>query len=360
MHVSLHVTDLCVVVPVKKVYIFAIFLLCLFCLSCRKKKKSDIDPLVPADVYVTLSNTNNSYGQYWKNGEIVNLATTNSFANARAIFVSENDIHVVGDASTTSNIIFSPFIGQYWNNGAVSNVDGGIPAKLLYDVVVSDGNVYLSGDGLNTVQLRMQAAYWKNGAAILLDEANARGSRARGIFVAGNDVYVAGSLNLQNEIAVYWKNGTVVNLGDPLNTSFANSVAVFGKNIYVAGSEGFKGGSRARYWKNGVGNYLTDGSEYSSEAVDIAVSVKDVYCVGNLQYYDNTRVAKLWKNGISQSLPGAIRVSSVFVFNNDVYVAGEGFDNAIRSPMYWKNGVPTVLPNNGNGAFASSIFVKKQ
>ena len=69
--------------------------------------------------------------------------------------------------------------------------------------------------------------------------------------------------------------------------------------------------------------------------------------------------AKLWKNGVSQSLPGAIRVSSVFVFNNDVYVAGEGFNNSIKSPMYWKNGVPVILPNDSNGPWASSIFVKK-
>lgn len=343
----------------KKAFIPAIFFLCLFCLSCRKKPKSDIDPLAPTDVYVTLSNTYNSYGQYWKNGEIVNLATTNSFANARAIFVSENDIHVVGDASATSNIVFSPFTGQYWYNGTVSNVDGSIPAKLLYDVVVSDGDVFMAGDGLNTVQLRMQAACWKDGVAIPLEEADTRGSRARGIFVAGKDVYVAGSLDFQDQTAVYWKNGIAVHLGDPINTSFANAIAVSGKNIHVVGSEGFKGGSRARYWKNGAGNDLTDGSEYSSEAVDIAVSGKDVYCVGNLQYHDNTRVAKLWKNGVAQSLPGAIRVSSVFVFNNDVYVAGEGSDLLIKRPMYWKNGEPVILANIGPGAFASSIFVKK-
>ena len=346
----------------KNAYSFVIFFLCLFCLSCKKKPNPDVDPVIPADVYVTFSNTYRTYGQYWKNGEIVNLATPNNFANTRAIFASDNDIYVVGDASVSTNVIYSPFTGQYWKNGVVSNVENGISAKSLNDVVVSEGNVHISGDGLNSSQLKLQAAYWKNGVAVPLDEANLRDSRARGIFIDGKDVYVAGSLNFQNTTAVYWKNGAVVTLGVPLSTSFANSIAVSGKDVYVAGSENESVdiGGRARYWKNGVGTFLTNGLEFSSEIVDIAVSGKDVYCVGNLQYYDNTRVAKLWKNGELQSLPGAVRVSSVFVLNNDVYVSGEGLNSSVKSPMYWKNGVPVILPNDSNGPFASSIFVKKR
>ncbi|TKT85712.1 hypothetical protein [Dyadobacter frigoris] len=344
----------------KKTYSFVIFFLFLFCLTCKKKPNQDVNPDIPADVYVTFSNTFRPYGQYWKNGEMVELATPNVFASARAIFVSDNDIHIVGDASSVStNIIYSSSIGQYWKNGVVSNVENGIPAKLLYDVAVSEGDVHICGDGLNTKQLKLQAAYWKNGMAVPLDEAAVRDSRARGIFVAGKDVYVAGSLAFQNTTAVYWKNGVVITLGNPLNISYAISVVVSGKDVYVTGSEGIGFHTRARYWKNGVGTFL-DNSEFYSEAVDIAVSGKDVYCVGNLQYNDNNRSARLWKNGVSQSLPGALRVSSVFVFNNDVYVAGEGLDNGIKCPMYWKNGVQVLLPNDSNGPFASSIFVKKR
>jgi hypothetical protein len=335
---------------VKNAYSFVIFFLCLFCLSCKKKPTLEVDPVIP-DVYVAFSNTFKPYGLYWKNGEIVNLAALNNFVSTRAIFVSGNDIYVVGNA------------GQYWKNGVVSNFENDIPAELFYDIVVSEGDVHICGDGLNIRKNELQAAYWKNGVAVPLDEANLRISHARGIFVAGKDVYVAGSLNFQNETAVYWKNGVVVTLGDPLNISYANSVAVSGKDVYVAGSEGViigpRANGRARYWKNGVGMFLTNGLEFGSEIVDIAVSGKDVYCVGNLQYYDNTREAKLWKNGELQNLPGAVRVSSVFVFNKDVYVAGEGLDNDVKTPMYWKNGIPVVLPNDSNGRFASSIFVKK-
>lgn len=179
MHVSLDVNRSFYNCTSEKSIWFCDFLVCLFVLSCKKKSNLDVDPHVPADIYVTLSNTYSSYGNYWKNGEMVNLPTTNNFANARGIFVSEDDIHVVGDVSVTSNIVFSPFTGQYWKNGVVSNINKGVPAKLLYEVVVSEGNVYISGDGLNTSGIIMQAAYWENGVAIPLDEANVRDSRTR-------------------------------------------------------------------------------------------------------------------------------------------------------------------------------------
>lgn len=335
---------------VKNAIRFFICLLCLLNFSCKKKSVPDVDPVVP-DVYVTYSNTYRTYGQYWKNGELITLPTPGNFVNARAIYVSGTDVHVAGDASSSG--------GQYWKNGVVSGVDEGLPSMLLYDLVVSEGNVYTCGDGFNSRQLINQAGYWKNGVSVPLDEASARGSRARGLCVAGKDVYVAGSLAFQNETAVYWKNGVVVTLGNRLTTSYATSIAVSGKDVYVAGSQSVDIGTRATYWKNGTANFLTNGSEFSSDVVDIAVAGKDVYCVGNFQYYNSTRSAKLWKNGELQNLPGAVRVSSVFVFNNDVYVAGEGLDNDVKTPMYWKNGVPVVLPNDSNGPFASSIFVTK-
>ena len=224
----------------------------------------DVDPVIP-DVYVTFSNTYRTYCQYWKNGEIVNLATPNEYANTRAIFVSGNDIYVVGDASVRINIIYSPFIGQYWKNCVVSNVENGISAKSLNDVVVSEGNVYISGDGLNSMQKKLQAAYWKNGIAVPLDEANLRDSRTRGIFVAGKDVYVAGSLAYQNQTAVYWKNGAVVILGDPVITPTQPQLLYQAKTYMWLEVKGGNSHGRARYWKNGVGTFLTDSSEFNQK-----------------------------------------------------------------------------------------------
>lgn len=338
--------------PVKNAYSFVVLFLCLFFFSCKKKNKPDVEPIIP-DVYVSTTSTGEKeYAQYWKNGEIVKLNTTNMYPHARAIFGFGNDIYVVGQGSLRNNAI-STIIGQYWKNGIVSYLGSTISGKELLDVAVSEGNLYIAGNGLNSMQ-NDEATYWKNGVAKPLDEANQRPSDARGIFVTGKDVYVAGSLTRKNDVAVYWKNGAVVNLGDPASISHAFSIAVSGKDVYVAGKESVNFHFRARYWKNGIGTFLTDGSEYGSAAADIAVSGKDVYCVGNALYNDNTSVAIIWKNGVAQILPMGVSASSVFVFNNDVYVAGDGIGFA----LYWKNGVPTKLTEGSTNASASSIFVK--
>ena len=184
---------------------------------------------------MSISNTGLPYAQYWKNGELIKLTTSHTFPHARAIFGVGNDIFVAGQASSR-NDLYSTIVGQYWKNGIVSNVESTISARELLDLVVSEGNVYIAGNGRNSMQ-NLEATYWKNGIAVPLDEAIQKPSAARGIFVVGNDVYVAGSLTRENNVAVYWKNGAVVNLGDPVRTSHAFSIAVSGKDVYVAGSE---------------------------------------------------------------------------------------------------------------------------
>src|SRR5690606_2000508 len=117
--------------------------------------------------------------------------------------------------------------------------------------------------------------------------------------------------------------------------------------------------TRAKYWKNGVGTLLTDGSEFSSDVIDVAVSGKDVYCVGEI-YDGNVITATIWKNGVVQSLPLGLHAYSVCVFNNDVYVAGDGMVDSFKVGMYWKNGVPVKLPDGNKVSSASSLFVKNK
>jgi len=60
---------------------------------------------------------------------------------------------------------------------------------------------------------------------------------------------------------------------------------------------------------------------------------------------------KLWKNGVSRSIEGISYVTSVFVSDNDVYVAGFN----ILYAMLWKNGKTQVLDSYGSSA--TSVFV---
>ena len=87
---------------------------------------------------------------------------------------------------------------------------------------------------------------------------------------------------------------------------------------------------------------------------------KDVYAVG-YGYRGNNQVAALWKNGITAEFPdGSVRFYSVYVFENDVYVAGTQFNENNESiPTIWKNGVPTFLSEGGIRSFAKSVFVSE-
>jgi hypothetical protein len=119
------------------------------------------------------------------------------------------------------------------------------------------------------------ATYWKNGNAVLLSQLP---STANSIAVSGNDVYVAGSVEgSQHGIAVYWKNGTQIDLTDGSSEASANSIFVQGTDVYVTGNVLGSNSSAATYWKNGVPVVL-DPNAYVQ---NIVVSGTDVYVAGS-------------------------------------------------------------------------------
>lgn len=76
---------------------------------------------------------------------------------------------------------------------------------MIYAMFVSGMDVYLSGTAYDSTG-KVHAAYWKNGVLRILTEKYAS-SEARGIAVAGEDVYVVGTIVDNNRsYAVYWKN----------------------------------------------------------------------------------------------------------------------------------------------------------
>ncbi|MBN8833427.1 MAG: hypothetical protein J0H76_03495 [Sphingobacteriales bacterium] len=114
-------------------------------------------------------------------------------------------------------------------------------------------------------------------------------------------------------------------------------------------------GSRdvAKYWKNGVGTVLTNGINYS-RVNSIFVSDNDVYVAG-YEFNGTNEIAKYWKNGTPTSLASnTSRANSIFVSGNDVYVAG--YENA--SAKYWKNGNGTSFTaTSPYSAEAKSIYI---
>lgn len=103
----------------------------------------------------------------------------------------------------------------------------------------------------------------KNGLSLMLETTFA--SVANSIIVAGEDVYVAGSMIGADGLprATYWKNGTPINLN--ANYSVANAIVVHGNDLIIAGTISY---DSAAYWKNGIVKYLGQGHAN-------AIAVKD-------------------------------------------------------------------------------------
>lgn len=120
-------------------------------------------------------------------------------------------------------------------------------------------------------------------------------------------------------------------------------------DVYVAGAIS----GSAKYWKNGQSISLSNGAEAHS----IFVSDDDIYVAGFGYEKDGSiPIAKYWKNGQGISLSDSTnyaKAHSVFVSDGDVYVAGyEG-----RIAKYWKNGQEVTLSDGTRFAVAKSIFV---
>jgi hypothetical protein len=200
-------------------------------------------------------------------------------------------------------------------------------------VFVAGNDVYVAGASYIESGSDRVATLWKNGVKQNFDYNNS--DVATSVFVAGNDVYVTGS----GRNGALWKNGTYLLLYD---VNEANSVFVLGNDVYVAGSAGIattEGGPVAAIWKNGVKQDLTNKSSIAS-ATSVFVSGNDIYASG----YVNG-VVTLWKNGVIQNLESTYNAanSSVFVSDNNVYVISYSSLWINGKAVYWGGGLNAIF-----------------
>lgn len=292
-------------------------------------------------------------------GTKVTITGTNFDATATNDTVSFNGVGAaVTSASTTQLVVTSPATGTTGNitvktAGGTSN---GIPFTYTIgpDVYVTSN----SPSGKVTV--------WKNGAATALGF-----GQPGGVFVNGNDVYVAGGSDPNNNYqAVGWKNGASLNLISATGSSFASSIVVSGADVYVVGDQqaGNTAITSATVWKNGAPTYLTDANTVSdinrNNSNSMVVSGSDVYVAG---FYINkdphssaNAVACYWKDGALNVVPSTsleCRANSVAVSGTDVYVVGYGYFSGQRQAVYWKNGVINYITDGTHYAEAACVCV---
>jgi hypothetical protein len=159
----------------------------------------------------------------WKNGIPQNLTDGTYGAGASSVFVSGNDVYVVGSEGVSHVVEGS--IAKLWKNGMAQDLSGVYGSS----VFVSGSDVYIAGTSDCTAHTGY-AVLWKNGEVQTLTDCD--WTEACSVFVSGNDVYVAGfdRNEQENEVAVLWKNGEAQYLTDgTADWSVANSVFVVKK-----------------------------------------------------------------------------------------------------------------------------------
>lgn len=130
--------------------------------------------------------------------------------------------------------------------------------------------------------------------------------------------------------------------------------------VYVAGNaEGATGSGQAMLWRNGIPTVLNNASNGAS-ASSVFVSNNDVYVAGSESDPSNN-TAKYWKNGIATTLPNSLggSTSSIFVSAGDVYVTGTANTSLLNDAgILWKNGVSTILSNGALSSYPQSVYVE--
>lgn len=132
------------------------------------------------------------------------------------------------------------------------------------------------------------------------------------------------------------------------------------QDVYLAGY--YNDGSssdRATMWEeDGTKDNLTSGNKRAA-ANSVFVYDDDVYVAGQ-EIVGSRNVAKLWKNGTAQSLTDGSEnayARDVFVYDDDVYVAGYEKNGSKNVAKVWKNGNVQNLTDGSENALAESIFV---
>ena len=255
--------------------------------------------VVGSDVYVAGSYKEGGVNKacYWKNGIRTDLSGGGK-ENTSSIAVVGSDVYITGqnfDYYVDGKTLFPGAF--YWKNNTKINLPGFASAG---ETVTVDGRRTNFPEGVPTF--------------------------ARSITVVGSDVYVAGDYYLDgtNHRPCYWKNGkrtdlpfegsSLITVGrmPEMHSTQLTSITVAGSDIYVAGNYVTgpygNGSVKAQYWKNNNRIDLPVGKDYSSFAQSIAIVGPGVYVAGYYYavsdpYESRQYKACYWKGPTKIDLP---------------------------------------------------------
>ncbi|WP_422348346.1 IPT/TIG domain-containing protein [Flagellimonas sp.] len=305
-------------------------------------------------VYVAGRGYDNSkaIAMFWKDGQVTFLTDGENEAGARSIAVREDGVVYNAGFESLNNTNQA----KVWIDDDEILLTDGQNEAIANSIFLAGTDYYVTGfeeeDG------RFIAKVWKNGKeydSYTFDETS--DTFGESIYVSGTDLYVAGYQVVDGyEYARVWKNGEPIYL-EHINSNDARALSVYveGDDVYVAGHEFNLDPYNyiARAWENGEVILSTD-AEYHAYAHSIMTADSDTYIAG-----DENNQAVLWVNAEPKILSGGEKAFSVYVYDNDVFVAGYGDYGEETAGFVWKNDEEPIELLGGDGStYANAVYVK--
>ncbi len=338
------------------VYIIASLLVTfIFISSCKKNKNraTATAPKVHVLVYEYLPSGGAKF-ILWKDGQSTTIIEQDEAGLSGLDIADNGDIYICGYQPNPSGAD----IAKYWKNGTPVALST-LPSD-ANDIKVIGNDIYVAG------REGQKAVVWKNGSPAFLTNGIYQ-AVAQSVFVNGTDVYAGGNVqnSMNNSVAQIWKNNLLFStLSNGSKGASIRSIFINGTDVYACGYDYYSGDiKRPVLWKNGVKSYLgTNGGD----ANEVFVYNNDVYVAGRESVVSGGEErprAKYWKNGVATLLGDAGYSSdctSIKVVGQDVYCAAYELATASSKSVakYWKNGLPVILKNTANDIYTSEIFVK--
>jgi len=215
-----------------------------------KSSQGNAIAIAGTDIYVagTVSPNDVTEAAYWKNGVLTNLASgAYNSSEALGIAINGTDVYVCG------NIVKSGGLSEavYWKNGVLNEItDGSAAANTAANaaaIVVKNNSVHIVYSSAQPNSPISQSYYWKDGISALISNPYAS-TDVNSLAVDAANVYFAGSAWAGRQyFPMLWKDNNLQDLATTSNYSSTKSIALIGKDIYVAGFDG-----EPVYWKNGA------------------------------------------------------------------------------------------------------------
>jgi hypothetical protein len=313
------------------------------------------------DIYIGGSGSNGR-AAVWKNYKPIYLTEGGGIVNS--VIVNNERVYATGIEFNNGY----DAKGKVWVDGeVVYTLASEMEVVEGCDIAVLGNDIYVVGIESDSWYMDFKGTVWKNG---IPEEGYLEAHQLHSIFINGNDVYASGVMltpyPMYERIAAVWKNGTLLYTLTTDNKGYGCGlkVVVWNGDVYTVGYEHYI----QKVWKNNVELYNFEEGIWPPYKMGFFISGGDIFVASHVLW----GAAKLWKNGgnnyggttinLPLDLPnpywGTYYASSIFVIDEDIYVAGGQTDGV---GMLWKNGnTPVIISGEDDYpiSFVTSVFVE--